>query len=172
MIIDDLTPTVSDNLTDEIPVEQGTATLKTTWQKGLNLFASGATTPLMDGGASIGIANSLSRSDHRHPTDTSRASQSDMTDVQTNKADKADFKAIVVTLASADWSSNEQTVTDAAFIASGYAYIVAPASASFIDYGAAQIYADDVTTDGSMTFHCVAAPSSNLTVNIMRVVAT
>lgn len=40
MIIDQLTPTVSDNLTDEVPVEQGTSTFKTTWQKILNLFKS------------------------------------------------------------------------------------------------------------------------------------
>lgn len=38
MIIDQLTPTSSDNLTDEIPVEQGQLTYKTTWQKVLNLF--------------------------------------------------------------------------------------------------------------------------------------
>lgn len=38
MIIDQLTPTSSDTLSDEIPVEQGTATFKTTWQKVLNLF--------------------------------------------------------------------------------------------------------------------------------------
>lgn len=40
MIIDQLSPTVSDNLTDEIPVEQGELTFKTTWQKILNLFSS------------------------------------------------------------------------------------------------------------------------------------
>lgn len=165
MIIDDLTPTITDNMTDEIPVEQGTATLKTTWQKGLTLFASGAGTPQMDGTASTGSANALSRSDHIHPTDTSRAAQADLTALE------GKFKAITVTL-STSWGSNQQTVSNAAFIASGYAYVVAPASTSFIDYGAAQIYADDVTTDGSMTFHCVAAPSSNLTVNIMRMVAT
>ena len=43
MIIDQLTPTVSDNLTDEVPVEQGTATFKTTWQKILNLFKGNIT---------------------------------------------------------------------------------------------------------------------------------
>ena len=40
MIIDQLIPTVSDNLTDEIPVEQGELTFKTTWQKILNLFSA------------------------------------------------------------------------------------------------------------------------------------
>lgn len=89
MIIDDLTPTVSDNLTDEIPVEQGTATLKTTWQKGLDLFASGASTPLMDGTASTGSASALSRSDHRHPTDTSRASTADITALDNSKVSKS-----------------------------------------------------------------------------------
>ena len=78
MIIDDLTPTISDNFTDEIPVEQGTATLKTTWQKALDLFVSSAGTPQMDGTASTGSANALARSDHIHPTDTSRASVTDM----------------------------------------------------------------------------------------------
>ena len=38
MIIDQLSPTISDNLTDEVPVEQGQLTFKTTWQKVLNLF--------------------------------------------------------------------------------------------------------------------------------------
>ncbi len=38
MIIDQLSLTSSDNLTDEVPVEQGQLTFKTTWQKVLNLF--------------------------------------------------------------------------------------------------------------------------------------
>lgn len=115
--------------------------------------------PLMDGTAAVGTSTKYAREDHVHPTDTSRAT-------------KADFTSFTVTLASASWSSNAQTVSNANFIASGYAYIVSPASASFSDYGNAQIYADDVTTDGSMTFHCTSAPSTNLTVNIARVVAS
>lgn len=79
--------------------------------------------------------------------------------------------AFTVTLTAAGWSNNAQTVINANFLASGYGYIVTPASASFADYAAAVIYADNVTTDGSMIFHCSAAPSSDLTVNIMRVVS-
>ena len=116
-------------------------------------------TPLMDGTAAVGTATKYAREDHVHPTDTSRAT-------------KADFTSFTITLASASWSSNAQTVSNANFIASGYAYIVSPASASFSDYGNAQIYADDVTTTGQMTFHCSSVPSSNLTVNIARVVAS
>ena len=35
------------------------------------------TAPVMDGAASVGTATTVARSDHKHPTDTSRASQSD-----------------------------------------------------------------------------------------------
>ena len=77
---------------------------------------------------------------------------------------------LTATLAAASWSSKAQPVSNAAFVASGYAYIVAPASSSYAAYASAQIYADDVTTDGSMTFHCVGdVPSSDLTVNILKV---
>ena len=160
MIIDDLTPTLTDNLTDEIPVEQGNATLKTTWQKVVNLVSAtihGTMTPNMDGTAAVGSSNSFAREDHIHPTDTSRAKASD-------------FEAFTVTLSTSSWSTNVQTVSDAKFIASGYAYMVSPSSSSFIEYGEAQIYADDVSTDGQMTFHCVDEPSSALTVNIVRTV--
>lgn len=37
------------------------------------------TAPVMDGTASAGTASTVARSDHKHPTDTSRASQSDLT---------------------------------------------------------------------------------------------
>lgn len=77
---------------------------------------------------------------------------------------------LTVTLAAASWSSKTQTVSNAAFAVSGYSYIVAPASASYAAYASAQIYADDVTVAGSMTFHCVGdEPSSDLTVNILKV---
>ncbi len=79
--------------------------------------------------------------------------------------------AFTVTLAAAGWSSNAQTISNANFITSGFAYTVAPASGSFADYASAQIYADDVTVAGQMTFHCTTAPSAALTVNIMRVVS-
>ena len=38
-----------------------------------------ATTPLMDGTASLGSEYTYARGDHKHPTDTSRASQTDLT---------------------------------------------------------------------------------------------
>ena len=79
--------------------------------------------------------------------------------------------SFAVKLLAASWSNNTLTISNANFLASGFAYIVAPAGASFAAYGDSGVYADDVTVDGSMTFHCDSAPSSDLTVNIARVVS-
>ena len=84
------------------------------------------------------------------------------------KADKSvDF---TVTLTAAGWSDNAQTVSNEKFLSAGYAYTVAPASGSFADYAGAMVYADDVTADGQMVFHCDSAPTADLTVNIVRMV--
>lgn len=47
-----------------------------------------AATPEMDGVASVGVSTSQARADHRHPTDTSRASQSDLTAETTARTNK------------------------------------------------------------------------------------
>ena len=84
------------------------------------------------------------------------------------KADKSvDF---IVTLTASGWADNVQTINDAKFVSVGYAYTVAPASGSFADYAEAMIYADDVTADGQMVFHCDSAPTADLTVNVVRMV--
>ena len=137
--------------------------------------------PLMDGTAAVGISTKYAREDHVHPTDTSKQDSITATGIlkgagsgSVSAATKGtDYGALAftVTLDDASWSNNAQTVSNASFLASGYGYIVTPASASFADYAAAVIYADNVTTDGSMTFHCSTAPSSDLTVNIIRVVS-
>lgn len=41
-----------------------------------------STAPVMDGTASVGSASTVARSDHKHPTDTSRAAASDLTTLQ------------------------------------------------------------------------------------------
>ena len=85
-----------------------------------------------------------------------------------NKADKSvDF---TVTLTAAGWSDNVQTISDSKFVSSGYAYTVPPSSGSFANYADAMVYADDVTTNGQMAFHCDSVPTENLTVNIVRMV--
>ena len=85
-----------------------------------------------------------------------------------NKADKSvDF---TVTLTAAGWQNNVQTISNQKFVSAGYAYTVAPASGSFANYAEAMIYADDVTADGQMVFHCDSTPTAALTVNIVRMV--
>ena len=79
--------------------------------------------------------------------------------------------SFTITLTVAGWSNNVQTITNSNFIASGFSYIVSPESGSFADYGTAQIYADNVTVDGQMTFHCSETPTTALTVNIIKVVS-
>lgn len=85
--------------------------------------------------------------------------------------DTAKGLAFTVTLSAAAWSDKKQTVSNVNFFASGYTYTVAPASASFAAYGKDAIFADDVTTDGEMTFNCTKVPDADLTVNIARAVS-
>ena len=77
--------------------------------------------------------------------------------------------AFTVTLSTVGWSENTQAVSDARFLTDGYAYSVTPDSGSFSAYGEAMIYADNVTTAGQMRFHCSEVPTTDLTVNILRI---
>lgn len=80
-------------------------------------------------------------------------------------------KSFTITLTANSWSSNQQTVSSTNFKASGFAYSIAPASAYIQDYKDSEIYADDITTDDQITFHCSTPPSGGITVNVMRVVS-
>ena len=73
-----------------------------------------------------------------------------------------------MTRSASGWSGNAQTLTNAKFVTSGYAYTVAPESDSFNAYAEAVIYADDITIAGQMTFHCGERPTAALTVNILK----
>ena len=52
------------------------------------------TAPVMDGTASAGSANTVARSDHKHPVDTSRASQADLNALQDTVSGKANASHI------------------------------------------------------------------------------
>ena len=56
------------------------------------------TTPLINGEASAGQSEEGARSDHRHPTDTTRASVAELQSLQKNVNDKADKPFIVTVL--------------------------------------------------------------------------
>lgn len=76
---------------------------------------------------------------------------------------------ITVTLPASGWSNGTQTVNNAGLLADGYGYIPAPDAQSFEMYAACMVRADDVETDGEVTFRCSDTPTENLTVNIMRI---
>lgn len=76
--------------------------------------------------------------------------------------------AFTVTLPASGWNNNAQTISNAGFVASGYAYTVSPEGGSFLACNAAIIYVDNVTEAGKMTFHCVETPTEDLTMNILR----
>ena len=72
---------------------------------------------------------------------------------------------IAITLTSAWWSSNTQTVT-ATWVTATNNVIVSPEPSSFDDYTWATIYCSAQSTD-SLTFTCASEPSNDITVNVM-----
>lgn len=78
--------TISADLNDFVYcIETGTIWVygENGWADSNELYPSDATplstsTPLMDGQAEVGTSSSAARADHRHPTDTSRASEADL----------------------------------------------------------------------------------------------
>lgn len=67
---------------------------------------------------------------------------------------------ITVTLPAANWSGGVQTVRHESLLAdSSYWYLI---------YSDARVKADDITTNGQVTFRCEAVPETDLNVNIIR----
>ena len=84
-----------------------------------------------------------------------------------DKANKS--TSFSVTLTVSGWSNSSQTVSNAELIANGYSYVVSPDPDSYDEYTSCIVRADDVTYDGSITFYCAETPSTNLTVNILKI---
>lgn len=76
---------------------------------------------------------------------------------------------IEATLTAEGWADNAQTLNVIGVPANGFAYVITPASASYAAYTGAGIYADDVTSDNYITFHCSSAPTEDITVNVLKV---
>lgn len=70
-----------------------------------------------------------------------------------------------VTLTSAGWSSNTQTVTATGVTASN-SVIVSPAPSSFSGYSSSAIYCS-AQASNSLTFSCTTEPTSDITVNVL-----
>lgn len=82
----------------------------------------------------------------------------------------ADPFAFTVTLPSANWSADVQTISNANFLTGDYCYMVYASPSSTYAWQDADVYADDVTTAGQMTFHCDVTPSTDLVANVIRLV--
>ena len=82
----------------------------------------------------------------------------------------ADPFAFTVTLAAANWSAGAQTVSNANFLTGDYCYMVYASPSSTYAWQDADVYADDVTTAGQMTFHCDVTPSADIVANVIRLV--
>lgn len=169
--------TIDTNLKD-LENADSTATTK------LNSHTTNKSNPHEVTKAQVGLSNVDNTSDANKPVstaqataianavsnhNTSDAAHADIREALGGKADKS--VSFTVSLSAAGWADNAQTVSDARFLAAGFAYIVSPASGNFAAYGDAGIYAEDVTDDAQMVFHCDSVPDTDLTVNIVRVVS-
>ena len=77
----------------------------------------------------------------------------------------ATYTSIAVTLTTANWSSNTQTVNVAGVTASN-AVVVSASPASYLSYGEFGVYCS-AQGAGTLTFTCDSTPDVNLTVNVL-----
>ena len=76
---------------------------------------------------------------------------------------------ISVTLPAADWSGGAQTAAHASLLAdSNYVYLVGADAGTRKVYDSYGVSADNVTTNGQMTFRCDTTPTVDLSVFIIR----
>ena len=73
-----------------------------------------------------------------------------------------------VSLTVAGWSNKRQSVQNSKLKASGFVYLVNPTFSSFIAYRDASIRAQEITTDGVITFVAEEVPTAALTVTILK----
>ena len=81
-------------------------------------------------------------------------------------------KVLTGSLTVAGWTAEtggyKQTLTISGLAVTGYAYTVYPNSAQYKVWTEAGIYADDISTANSITFHCTTKPTVAVAVNIKK----
>ena len=83
--------------------------------------------------------------------------------------ESAQHAGITVTLPAEKWSGRAQTVQDESLLADGkYWYIVCADADCFMAASETGVKADNITTDGQVTFRCEVTPTENLTISILR----
>lgn len=103
-----------DGYTANLPTLTGNVTLATT---GDIPSVPGASTaaPLMDGTAAAGSSAAFARGDHRHPTDTSRASETDLTNHTSNEDNPHKVTLAQIGAAPASHNQAASTITAGTF---------------------------------------------------------
>ena len=82
--------------------------------------------------------------------------------------ESAQHAGITVTLPAEKWSGRAQTVQDEFLLADGkYWYIVCADADCFMAASETGVKADNITTDGQVTFRCEVTPTENLTISIL-----
>lgn len=77
--------------------------------------------------------------------------------------------SFAVSLPASGWSDGAQTVNNDLFVLDGYAYMVNPDSDSYPVWVSSQVRPnDEITTDGQMQFVCAETPTTDISVNILR----
>lgn len=138
------------------------------------------TAPSMDGTASYGSGTAYARSNHVHPTDTSRqATLVSGTNIKTINGNSllgsgdltisgggsVDYSTQAVSIPTSAWSGTTATVS-AAVVTATNDVIVAPAPASISAWAAAGVYCS-AQGAGTLTFTCSTTPTAALTANVM-----
>lgn len=88
----------------------------------------------------------------------------------TEDLDKLNAIEFSIVLSAQAWKDNAQTISNVNLTNDAHAYLVSPGMTHIKEYTGAQIYAEDITTSGTMVFRCVKKPGSDITVNILKVV--
>ena len=125
----------------------------------VNIPSASSTTPSMDGTASAGSETAFARGDHVHPTDTSRASASDVTSLTTRVGtlENAGYQTasdVQALITQSDWSETDNT--DSSYIANKPSVKSGEGTNSIVegqlsDYSEAVVYTLQITGEANAT---------------------
>ena len=126
------------------------------------------TTPVMDGTASVGSATTVARSDHKHPTDTTRAAKVDLdshtgdTNVHINATERVNWNAAYTHSTSAHAPSNAEKNQNAFsnIAVSGQTTVAADTATDTVTFVGSNVSITTDATNDKVTFTVADASTS------------